>query len=170
MIIGIGIDVVDVPRFRAQLSDFDAAACFLPMMARIPDVERATRLADRLTDPGSFWLPVPVPTVAADEPQYSDDMWRGPSWMNINFFIWEGLREYGFDNIADELRRRCMAAIEKWYYEGGGVFEFYDPMNETHPFWLHRKGIVGGAGDPGVGVIRDYCFTAAMYIAWAKSP
>ena len=30
MIIGIGIDVVDVPRFRAQLSDFDAAACFLP--------------------------------------------------------------------------------------------------------------------------------------------
>lgn len=144
-----------------------SGACFLPMMAQIPDHGQALRLVDHLTDPEEFWLPVPVPTVAADEPQFSDDMWRGPTWMNINYLIWEGLRNYGFDNIADELRRRSMAAIAKWYYEGEAVFEYYDPYDRTHPFELHRKG--GRAGVGGIGVIRDYGWTAAMYIAWARS-
>jgi glycogen debranching enzyme len=146
-----------------------SAVCFLPLIARIPSPDRADRLVAALTDEATFWTPTPLPTVALDESQYSDDMWRGPSWMNINFFIYEGLRDHGYREIAAQLRRRCMGAIEKWYYEAGGVFEFYDPMNETHPFWLHRKGLVGGRGDAGVGVIRDYNFTAAMYIAWAKA-
>ena len=153
----------------AEWMTMKSAACFLPMIANIPDVEQAARMVDHLTGPDSFWLPTPVPTVAADEPEYSDDMWRGPTWMNINYLIWEGLRNYGFDNIADELRRRSMAAISKWYYEGRGVFEYYDPMDVTHPFWLHRKGGVGAEGGTGFGVIRDYGWTAATYVSWAKA-
>jgi len=153
----------------AEWMTMKSAACFLPMIACIPTVQQATRLVDHLTRPGEFWLPVPVPTVAADEPQFSDDMWRGPTWMNINYLIWEGLRNYGFDNIADTLRRRSMAAVERWYYEAGGVFEYYDPQDETHPFRQQRKGGVGAEGGTGIGVIRDYGWTAATYIAWAKS-
>jgi len=144
-----------------------SGACFLPMIAGIPSPEQARRMVEEhLTREDEFWGPTPVPTVAFDEPQYSDDMWRGPTWMNINFLIGEGLRCYGFDDVADELRRRSMAAIEKWYYEGGGVFEYYDPRGETHPFWLHRKG--GQCGIGGISVIRDYGWTAATYVAWAK--
>ncbi len=144
-----------------------SAVAFLPLIGMIPVVTQADILVDHLTDPETFWSPMPVPTVALDEPEYSDDMWRGPSWINVNYLIWEGLCNYGYDNVADQLRRRSMAAIQKWYYEAGGVFEYYDPANETHPFWLHRKG--GQAGEGGIGTIRDYNFTAALYIAWAKN-
>jgi glycogen debranching enzyme len=123
-----------------------------------------------LTDPDEFWGPTPVPTVAFDEPQYDDDMWRGPSWMNVNLLIWEGLRRYGFDDVAAGLRRRSMETIEHWYAGVGaplgGIFEYYDPARETHPFWLHRKG--GQCGEGGIAVIRDYSWTAATYIAWAQ--
>lgn len=125
---------------------------------------------EHLTRPSEFWGPTPVPTVAFDEPQYSDDMWRGPTWMNVNFLIWEGLKRYGFDDVADELRRRSLAAMEHWYSgvepNLGGIFEYYDPRDQVHPFWLHRKG--GQCGVGGISVIRDYGWTAATYVAWAK--
>lgn len=149
-----------------------SAACFLPMIAGIPDEDQAARMVEEhLTDPDEFWGPTPVPTVAFDEPQYDDDMWRGPSWMNVNLLIWEGLRRYGFDEVAAGLRRRSMETIEHWYAgQGaplGGIFEYYDPARETHPFWLHRKG--GQCGEGGIAVIRDYSWTAATYIAWAQA-
>lgn len=148
-----------------------SAACFLPLIAGIPSPEQARRMVtEHLTRESEFWGATPVPTVAFDEPQYSDDMWRGPTWMNVNFLIWEGLKRYGFDDVAEELRRRSMAAIEHWYGGMepalGGIFEYYDPRRESHPFWLHRKG--GRCGVGGISVIRDYGWTAATYIAWAK--
>ncbi len=148
-----------------------SAACFLPLMAGIPAEGQARRMVDEhLLNEAEFWGPTPVPTVALDEPQYSDDMWRGPTWMNVSYLIWEGLGRYGFQDAADELRRRCMDTIEHWYTgQGaplGGIFEYYDPQRETHPFWLHRKG--GQAGEGGISVIRDYGWTAATYLAWAK--
>ncbi|NLO04811.1 MAG: hypothetical protein GX131_03160, partial [candidate division WS1 bacterium] len=149
-----------------------SGACFLPMIAGIPSEAQARRMVDEhLTSEDEFWGASPVPTVAFDEPQYDDDMWRGPTWMNINFLIWEGLKSYGFDDVADELRRRSMETIEHWYVGTGaplgGIFEYYDPVRETHPFWLHRKG--GQCGVGGISVIRDYGWTAATYLAWAKA-
>ncbi|MGD9495374.1 MAG: amylo-alpha-1,6-glucosidase [Armatimonadota bacterium] len=148
-----------------------SAACFLPLIAGIPTQEQARCMVEEhLTNEREFWGDTPVPTVAFDEPQYSDDMWRGPTWMNVNFLIWEGLHRYGFHDIAAELRRRSMAAIEKWYcgVEAalGGVFEYYDPRGAVHPFWLHRKG--GQCGIGGISVIRDYGWTAATYVAWCR--
>lgn len=148
-----------------------SGACFLPMIAGIPNRKQARRMVEEhLTNESEFWGPTPVPTVAFDEPQYDDDMWRGPSWMNVNFLIWEGLKRYGFDEVAAELRKRSMETIEYWYAGVGaplgGIFEYYDPARETHPFWLHRKG--GRCGEGGISVIRDYGWTAATYIAWAK--
>ncbi|MGM0492646.1 MAG: amylo-alpha-1,6-glucosidase [Armatimonadota bacterium] len=148
-----------------------SAACFLPLIAGIPTEDQARRMVEEhLTDESQFWGPTPVPTVSFDEPQYDDDMWRGPSWMNVNLLIWEGLRRCGFDDVAAELRKRSMETLEHWYVgQGaplGGIFEYYDPRRETHPFWLHRKG--GQCGEGGIAVIRDYSWTAATYIAWAK--
>ena len=145
--------------------DVKTAACFLPMMAGIPDAARAARLVAHLTDPGQFGTPVPVPTVAADEPTYSDDMWRGPVWMNVNYMVWEGLLRYGYSTEADQLRRASMSAIQQWYEQAGCTFEFYEPENALHPYAMPRKGVTGDAGR---GNIRDYNWTAAVYIAWAN--
>lgn len=152
-----------------QWMTLKSAACFLPMIAGIPSESQARRMVEEhLLNEGEFWTRMPVPTVALDEQEYSDDMWRGPTWINNNYLIWEGLKRYGFEDVADELRRRSLRGIQYWYEETGGIFEYYDPERETHPFWLHRKGGVGAEGGTGFGVIRDYSWTAAMYIAWVK--
>ncbi len=148
-----------------QWCEIKTAACLLPMLAGIPDATRAARLVSHLTDPGEFWTAVPVPTVAADEPTYSDDMWRGPVWMNVNYMVWEGLLRYGYSTEADRLRRASMSAIQQWYEQAGCTFEFYDPENALHPYAMPRKGVTGDAGR---GNVRDYNWTAAVYIAWAN--
>ncbi len=143
------------------------AASFLPLLAGIPTAEKVERLVAHLTDPNEFWSQLPVPSVALDAPEFSDDMWRGPTWININYLIWEGLKRYGEQAVADQLRARSMRAIEKWY-RAGGIYEYYDPCDEKHPRRLHRKGELGDAIG-GQGVICDYGWTAAVYICWAHN-
>ncbi len=165
--LGIYLDRGPDPEGKWML--LKTGADFLPMLAGIPDANQVQRLVAHLTDSDEFWPQLPVPTVALDEPAFSDDMWRGPVWMNINYLIWEGLRVCGEDEVAAALRARSMRAIEKWYRQTGVVFEYYDPHNQIHPHQLHRKGQVGDTGGPGFGVIRDYGWTAATYISWAHN-
>jgi len=79
--------------------------------------------------------------------------------------VWEGLRNYGYNTEAAQLATRSMAAIERWYEDAACPFEFYDPEDVLHPYEMPRKGAIG---DNGRGNIRDYSWTAAMYIAWAN--
>ena len=94
------------------------------------DLERdvATRLVEEhLLNPKEFWLRYPVPSVAANEPSFDPDWltqttWRGPTWVNVNWYLYWGLRAHGFRDVASELARRTveMQSI-------GGIREFYNP-------------------------------------------
>jgi len=140
---------------------------FLPLWAGIASREQAGRLMAHLLDPREFACDFPVPTVALDEPSFSDDMWRGPTWINTNFLIVRGLRRYGFATEADDLRARTLREIQRWYEQTGAIYEYYDNFARTEPGLLHRKGGVGSAGGYGVGTIRDYGWSAALYVALA---
>ncbi len=157
---------------RAADGEFVAiktCASLAPLYAGIPPFERATRLVEHLTDPDEFWTPLPVPSVAVDEPTHSDDMWRGSSWLNYNYLIYRGLLEYGFRDEAAELRRRTMVQIQHWYEQRGAIYEFYDCQAAVEPYALHRKGGAGTEGGYGMGTVRDLGWTAAVYIALAHS-
>ncbi|MCC6179923.1 MAG: hypothetical protein IT305_31805 [Chloroflexi bacterium] len=74
-----------------------------------------------------FWLPFPVPSVAASEPSFDPDfstglIWRGPTWVNTNWLLVQGLRCHGFDEIAAELTERTLAMVAR-----GGFREFFNP-------------------------------------------
>ena len=110
----------------------------------------------------------PVATVSADEPTFCDNMWRGPVWVNYNYFIIEGLRRYGSDDLAGDLKRVTLEQIAHWYETDGVIYEFYDSEGKTSPLKLHRK----GKGGPNAGLsmenlgttICDYHWTAAVFI------
>lgn len=78
-----------------------------------------------------FWLPVPPPSVAADEPSFSRKetflglrrYWRGPTWVNAAWLIWMGLVRLGYDEPARELAERVTGAVER-----EGLREYYDPF------------------------------------------
>jgi hypothetical protein len=84
-------------------------AGLLPLWAGIPNAEQAARLVQHLLDPDEFRPPFPVPTIALDEPSYEPDMWRGPTWININNLIRLGLKRYGYDELAGQLRQVTLA-------------------------------------------------------------
>ncbi len=89
----------------------------------------AKRLVEEhLLNEKEFWLPYPIPSVAATEPSYdpkwlTQTTWRGPTWVNVNWYIYWGLRAHGFDDVASELARRTVEMQAK-----GGIREFYDPV------------------------------------------
>jgi hypothetical protein len=54
------------------------------------------RLVAHLTDEREFSPRYPVPMVALDDPKYhSPTMWRGPTWINVNYLLIEGLQRSG---------------------------------------------------------------------------
>ncbi|MHB8996220.1 MAG: amylo-alpha-1,6-glucosidase [Armatimonadota bacterium] len=141
---------------------------FLPLWAGIATREQARRLMAHYMDPREFASEFPVPTVAMDEPSFSDDMWRGPAWINMNYLIFRGLLHYGLVAEANDLRARTLKEIQRWYEETGAIYEYYDNFGKTEPGLLHRKGGVGKTGGYGIGTIRDYGWSAALYVALAN--
>lgn len=85
----------------------------------------ADRLVGHLTNEREFWSRYPLPTVALDDPKYtSHQMWRGPTWVNINYLLIEGLYRSGYNTIAYELRRRTLELIAGQ----ADIYEYYDPQ------------------------------------------
>ena len=81
-----------------------------------------------LLNPEEFWLPYPIPSVARREPSFTpiyrgqDWLWRGPTWINTNWFIVWGLLKHGYKDIAYEVIRRTLELVSR-----SGFREFYNP-------------------------------------------
>ncbi len=81
-----------------------AASHFLPLLAGIPSRQRARRMVDVLRDPARFWGDWVLPTISRDDPAFGDQQyWRGSIWPPMNYLVLQGLRRYGFDDLAAEL-------------------------------------------------------------------
>jgi putative isomerase len=88
------------------------------------------RLVAHLTDETQFWPAYPVPSVAMDDPHYNpEQMWRGPTWVNINYLIIEGLQKTGYFTIASELCRRTLDLINRHK----DIYEYYHPESGLNP-------------------------------------
>ena len=154
--------------FDGNLTKFATPSSFMPMFAGICTQEQADRMVKILLDESKYWTTMPIPSIPKDNEFYDIDMWRGCSWLNINYFIILGLRKYGYYEIAEELRTRTLNTILEWYEKTGNIFEFYDADNKVCPFHLKRKGPQPEEPDyrKHVHAITDYnwsaCFTMLM--------
>ncbi|HEX6269506.1 MAG TPA: trehalase family glycosidase [Anaerolineales bacterium] len=92
--------------------------------------EISDRLVAHLTDERQFWPRYPVPTVAMDDPKYDPhEMWRGPTWVNVNYLLIEGLQRSGYPDLARELRKRTLDLISLQ----DDIYEYYHPMTGENP-------------------------------------
>lgn len=88
------------------------------------------RLIAHLLDERQFWTPYPVPTVARDDPKYQPtQMWRGPTWTNVNYLLIEGLRRSGRPDLANLLREKTLAMIA----QHEDIYEYYHPETGEPP-------------------------------------
>ena len=110
----------------------------------LPDRIRE-RLLKHLRDPNEFWGTYCLPTVAYNDPHFDENtMWRGPVWVNINYFMIEALQKNGELELARELRKKTLQLIQ----EQGGMYEYYNARS----------------GEPPVKAARVFGWTAAVFI------
>ncbi|MBQ7793725.1 MAG: hypothetical protein IJ366_04310 [Clostridia bacterium] len=135
-----------------------SVSSFLPLFAGICTAERAKALCKHLTDPEEFYTEFPVPSISKRDATFGTDMWRGPVWINYNYMISQGLAEYGFSELADEITDKTLAVLNRWYGAKGTLFEFYDCEDIKAPCELNRKGTAFEPYDFFVRAqsIRDY--------------
>lgn len=92
--------------------------------------EVSERLVAHLTDERQFWSRYPVPTVAMDDPKFDPyTMWRGPTWVNVNYLLIDGLQRSGYMDLARELRRRTLDLI----CCRDDIYEYYHPVSGENP-------------------------------------
>lgn len=126
--------------FNGTQSKVLTPVSFLPMFAGLADKKQVAKMVEVLTDENLLWTEYPLASVAKTHPTYSTDMWRGGVWLNHNYFIIKSLKNYGYDDIAENLRQKTLNMVDKWYKKTGSIFEFYAPEGEVVPYLCERKG------------------------------
>ncbi len=98
------------------------AGQFVTLFGGLPTQDQAERLVHQLQE-ASFWTSFPITNTPTDSPEFSPaDYWRGNVWPCLNWLIYQGLRRYSYDDLADQLASRSFALLEQ-----SGFWEYYHP-------------------------------------------
>jgi hypothetical protein len=109
---------------------------FLPLWAEAVDSVRALKLVEVLLDTNKFWRRYGIPTLSADDEWYSPNVdycckWNGPVWLLWNYMVFQGLKLYGFHEIADQVADKMLLAVTTQLKKNHNFWESYSPDNEA---------------------------------------
>ena len=150
---------------QGQRTTVLSSAGFLPLICGAATPAQLQALLRHLADPTMFATAVPIPSIAVrDTEHYSKDMWRGPMWVNINWFIARGLERYGCNAEAAALKAATVAEVERTCDKYGTFFEYFDDRREVEPPQLLRKGICAPELNPYRQVMHEFGWTATLYV------
>ena len=113
-------------------------ASLIPLWAGAADEAQLKRLTEHLFSPEGFNTPLPFPSVALTDPDFSLDMWRGPVWVNMAFGVIQGMKRYGLEAQASEMAYRLCDRVYRIFRQERRFYEFYDP-EDAGLLRLHRK-------------------------------
>lgn len=75
-----------------------------PLLTGKLDLDVTQKLVEHFTSTEGVWNNYPYPAVVLDGPDLDNPLlWRGPSWVSINYLLMEGLDRSGYRHLADEL-------------------------------------------------------------------
>jgi hypothetical protein len=108
-----------------RLLKVSTVATLLPLYSGSISKERAAILVHLLENEHRFGPAYPVPSVPLDSPWFNPTKyWQGPTWLNMNWMIIDGLRRYGYSDHADALRESTLELVER-----SGFYEYFNPLD-----------------------------------------
>jgi putative isomerase len=111
-----------------ELSHRLSPTLFYPLLTRVPDRRKAGRMiAEHLVNPAEFWGDWVLPSIARDDPAYSNEYWRGRIWGPMNFLVYLGLRNYDLAKERAALVERSRRLLLHSFGVDRTVHENYDP-------------------------------------------
>jgi len=103
---------------------------FYPLLAGIASSEQAQRMInEHLLNPLEFWGEYVLPTSTRNHPAFKDNnYWRGRIWAPTNFLVGEGLKRYGFDEVAHEFARKSLELFNGEWQAECHIHENYNSL------------------------------------------
>ncbi len=131
-----------------RLLKIPTVTTLLPLYAGHITKERAGQLVKLLEQEHAFGPAYPVPSVPVDSAWFRPKLyWQGPTWVNMNWLIIDGLKRYGYNDHAAALTESTLEMVAR-----SGASEYFDPLT----------GEAAGA--------ENFSWTAALTIDLLKSP
>ena len=125
-----------------------SSSSFAPLYAGIPSQEQAQILVDtmlRKFGGEDRYL------CASYDPESSKfnpkKYWRGPVWINMNWFLYYGLLDYNYPDVAAQIKADTIELIST-----AGFYEYFNPIKSIYKT---EKGGYGGG---------NFSWTAALYL------
>ena len=120
--------------YQGYFSACKSAASFWPLLAGITSHKQTDSLIKHLMDPREFNRPHPVPTLSADNPNYSETggYWHGGVWAPTNYMVIKGLMQNNYHELAREIALKHLEAMYFVYknLSPHTIWECYSPEKE----------------------------------------
>ena len=111
-----------------KLIEEPTIATLLPLYAGSITKDRAAHLVQLLKRRRLFSTSWPVPSVPLSSSYFNPyKYWQGPTWVNTNWLIIDGLKRYGYHDEAKLLKDRTLQLVAK-----SGCYEYFSPLNGDH--------------------------------------
>jgi neutral trehalase len=131
----------DIDRNERQVP-IKTIAGYWPLLAEIPNDDKAERLIDKLMDPNFFGAPHPFPSLAVSDKRFDENGrgYRGSVFPHLTFMVIKGLERYQRWDLARECAiRHLYFVLDSMSPDGnhhkGKLWEAYLPLKEGPARW-----------------------------------
>lgn len=133
--------------YTGKLIHEPSISSLMPLYAGIKDKEKLEIIVSSLEERELFASNFPVPSVPLDSQWFNEtEYWQGPSWINTNWLIIDGLRRAKYKHHYEALKETTLEMVDN-----SGIFEYYNPNNG------HGQGI------------ENFSWTAALCLDMIKN-
>ena len=108
----------------------------MAMWAGIATREQAAEMVSKhFRDTTSYNAPAGIRTLSPLEKMYNTkasgnpSSWQGPVWINVNYLVFRGLLNYGYEEEARELAEKTVLLLGRDFERFGALHEYYLPEN-----------------------------------------
>lgn len=107
-----------------ELINEQSITTFLPLYAGTISKNKAKKLVELLRS-RRYATNFPIPSVPINSKYFNEfRYWQGPSWVNTNWLIIEGLQRYGYQEDAQLLKEKTINMVENQ-----GAHEYFNPLS-----------------------------------------
>ena len=135
-------------RNKLKIITENIAECF-PLVIDIKNEEAITKIVNKLFKENKYCSKGGYPFSSHSQLSNKFDpvrYWRGPIWINLNWFLSFGLRKHSYFSEAEEVVNQTLKMVFK-----NGFFEYYNPLTGS------------GCGS------KNFSWTAALVIDMIES-
>jgi hypothetical protein len=106
-----------------KLIEEASIATLLPFYAGIVPEDKGKRLLELMSRKEYYKAHWPIPSVPVSDPAFDEyKSWQGPTWINMNWLIIDGLKRNGHFKEALDLKKRTIELVKK-----SGFSEYFSP-------------------------------------------